>query len=89
MNLNAKQSLFVTSGQSHEKVIGPVAYEGGFAVVYVSEAQAAGPKTLQVCRGQVITDLQKALEDQWLDYLGHTYPADVDHSVWMNIQKEL
>jgi hypothetical protein len=57
--------------------------------VYVSEAQAAGPKTLQECRGQVITDLQKALEDQWLDYLGHTYPADVDHSVWMNIQKEL
>jgi peptidyl-prolyl cis-trans isomerase SurA len=89
VNLNAKQSLFVTSGQSHEKVIGPVAYEGGFAVVYVSEAQAAGPKTLQECRGQVITDLQKALEDQWLDYLGHTYPADVDHSVWMNIQKEL
>ncbi len=86
--LNAKQGLLVSSGES-ATVGGPFEFEGGFAVVVVTETLAAGPKTLKECRGQVITDLQKALEDQWLEYLGHIYPLTMDKAAWLSIQSKL
>ncbi|NDD46971.1 MAG: hypothetical protein EBZ31_01255, partial [Flavobacteriia bacterium] len=71
------------------KVSGPLAFEDGFAVVVVTETLPAGPKTLSECRGQVITDLQKALEEQWLEYLGQTYPLALDQAAWQAIQSKL
>jgi hypothetical protein len=49
----------------------------------------AGPKALSECRGQVITDLQKALEEQWLEYLGNVYPLTLDQAAWQAIQSKL
>ncbi|MDA8787972.1 peptidylprolyl isomerase [Schleiferiaceae bacterium] len=88
--LNNKQKLLVDiTGDSGEKVSGPLAFEDGFAVVVVTETLPAGPKALSECRGQVITDLQKALEAQWLDYLGGTYPLNLDQAAWQAIQSKL
>ena len=88
--LNNKQKLLVDmTGDSGEKVSGPLAFEDGFAVVVVTETLPAGPKALSECRGQVITDLQKALEAQWLDYLGGTYPLNLDQEAWQAIQSKL
>ncbi len=88
--LNNKQKLLVdVTGDSGEKVSGPLAFEDGFAVVVVTETLPAGPKTLSECRGQVITDLQKALEEQWLEYLGQTYPLTLDQAAWQAIQSKL
>ena len=88
--LNNKQKLLVDmTGDSGEKVSGPLAFEDGFAVVVVTETLPAGPKAVSECRGQVITDLQKALEAQWLDYLGGTYPLNLDQAAWQAIQSKL
>ncbi len=58
--MNDKQKLLVDiTGDSGEKVSGPLAFEDGFAVVVVTETLPAGPKALSECRGQVITDLKK------------------------------
>jgi peptidyl-prolyl cis-trans isomerase SurA len=88
-SLNAKQSLLVATGELNETVRGPIGFEDGYAVVVLSETLPAGPKALSECRGQVITDLQKALEEQWLEYLGHTYPLTLDQAAWEAIQSKL
>ena len=88
-NLNDKQSLLVGSGETGEKVTGPRSFEGNFAVVVIEEFTPSGPKALSECRGQVITDLQKALEEQWLEYLGGNYPLNLDRAVWQSIQSKL
>jgi peptidyl-prolyl cis-trans isomerase SurA len=88
-SLNAKQSLLVATGTLNETVRGPVGFEDGYAVVVISETLPAGPKSLSECRGQVITDLQKALEEQWLEYLGGTYPLNLDQALWQSIQGQL
>jgi len=88
-SLNAKQNLLIQTGEAANSVSGPVEFEGGFAVVLITETLPAGPKSLSECRGQVITDLQKALEEQWLDYLSHAYPLNVDQAVWEAIQAKL
>ncbi|MFM1884544.1 MAG: hypothetical protein RL168_728 [Bacteroidota bacterium] len=88
--LNPKQSLLVNAGLQGATVTGPTAdAEGGFVVVFITESIPAGPKALSECRGQVITDLQKALEEQWLEYLGHTYPLNLDEAQWQSIQGQL
>ena len=88
-SLNAKQTLLVQAGEAASSVSGPVEFEGGFAVVVITESLPAGPKSLSECRGQVITDLQKALEEQWLEYLGMTYPLNLDQAAWEAIQVKL
>ena len=88
--LNPKQALLVNAGLQGQAVTGPNPdAEGGYVVVFIMESIPAGPKALADCRGQVITDLQKALEEQWLEYLGQTYPLYLDQAVWTAIQNKL
>lgn len=64
-----------------DRVKGPFTVDG-MSYVLVAEARIpAGPKALNECRGQVIADYQKHLENLWLKDLESRFPLEVLGSI--------
>ena len=66
-----------------------IEHSEGFTLVHVIESIAPGLKTLSDCRGQVISDLQDFLENEWDKELMASYPLIWNESEWKRIQSQL
>ena len=60
-----------------------------YYVVYIKKVMPPAPKQLNEVRGQVISDYQKALEDEWLEALKKKYPVRVNKSVRKKVYNSL
>jgi peptidyl-prolyl cis-trans isomerase SurA len=56
-------------------------------LVRIHEKMNPAPKTLDECRGMVISDYQNQLEKEWVDSLRMKYPVVIDQTVLEDIKK--
>jgi peptidyl-prolyl cis-trans isomerase SurA len=67
--------------------LGPVVQEGDEHVfVILKGVRPAEPKQLNEARGQITSDYQNYLEEQWIEVLRQKYPVKVDRSLLSRIK---
>lgn len=84
-----KEDLPVLSAIEWKEGNNPLTFEGKQYYIIINEVLPASQKQFSNIRGQVISDYQNHLEDEWVSDLRNTYEVDVDESTLKNVLKQL
>ncbi|PQB03947.1 foldase protein PrsA [Aureitalea marina] len=78
----AGDSRLPDSYQMKEGVSSVLSTEDNFVLVVGKSVLPAGPKSLEEARGQVLSDYQVKMEEDWMEQLRKRYPVEIDRQVF-------
>ncbi|MEZ4854327.1 peptidylprolyl isomerase [Flavobacterium sp.] len=102
LNTNDKITIITKSGQFEEdyeaipelqikkKGITDVAQKGNYYfVANVAEVLPSQPKTIDECKGKLVSDYQQYLEENWVSDLKKEFNVNINTAVFEKVKKEL